>query len=211
MVIFTASIAFATLILFALVPALQATLADLAGNLRDAGSAGRGSSRNRLRRSLVAAQVALSTILLVGAGLCIRSLSMAQTMTPGFDANGVVVGWLDVVPGNYTAETARPFYTRVLDRVRAMPGVESASLARRIPLGFTGTSSSSVTVEGVSPGNDEPRFVNVNHVGPAYLQTMKIGLAGGRDFTSDDVVGHAARRDCHAGVCPRRTGPTPIR
>ena len=188
-VIFTASIAFATLILFGLVPALQATLADLAGTLSAAGSTGRGSSRNRLRRSLVAAQVALSTILLVGAGLCLRSLSMAQTMTPGFDPNGVVIGWLDLVPGNYSAETARPFYARVLDRVRAMPGVESASLARRIPLGFTGTNSSSVTVEGSSSGNEVPRFVNVNYVGPAYLQTMKIGLAGGRDFTSGDVVG----------------------
>ena len=77
-VIFTAGMALATLLLFALVPALQATLADLAGNLRDAGSGGRGNTRHRLRRSLVAAQVALSTILLVGAGLCIRSLSMAQ-------------------------------------------------------------------------------------------------------------------------------------
>jgi macrolide transport system ATP-binding/permease protein len=188
-VVFTASVAFATLILFALVPALQATLADLAGNLRDAGSAARGSSRNRLRRSLVAAQVALSTILLVGAGLCVRSLSVAQTMTPGFDPNNVVIGWLDLIPGNYTGESARPFYARVLERVRAIPGVESASLARRIPLGFTGTNSSSVTVEGTSIGNDEPRFVNVNYVGPTYLQTMKIGLVSGRDFSADDVAG----------------------
>jgi predicted permease len=186
--VFTAAMALGTLALFALVPALQATVADLAGNLREAGSTGRGNSRQRLRRGLVAAQVALSTILLVGAGLCIRSLSAAQTMTPGFNADGVVIGWLDLIPANYSPEVSRALYQRVLERVRALPGVEGASLARRIPLGFTGTSSSNVTVEGFK-GTEEPRFVNVNNVGPGYLQTMQIPLIAGRDFTDNDIVG----------------------
>jgi predicted permease len=185
---FTASIAFATLILFALVPALQATLGDLATNLRDASASGRGSTRHRLRRGLVAAQVALSTILLVSAGLCIRSLVMAQKMTPGFDPNGIVVGWLDLVPANYTAEQGRAFYSRVLVRVRALPGVESVSLARRIPLSFLGLGGSSVTVEGYTPSTDDPRFVNISWVGPNYAQTMRIPLASGRDFTTRDVA-----------------------
>ena len=187
-VIFTAGMALATLLLFALVPAIQATLADLAGNLRDAGSGGRGNTRHRLRRSLVAAQVALSTILLVGAGLCIRSLSMAQSMTPGFDPNGVVVGWLDLIPANYSAEAGRAYYTRVLDRVRAMPGVESVSFGRRIPLGFSGFSSSNVTVDGSSAGPDERSFVNVNYVGPGYLETLRIPLVAGRDLADGDVA-----------------------
>ena len=186
---FTALLAFTTLILFALIPALQATLADMAGNLRDAGSAGRGATRHRLRRGLVAAQVALSTILLVGAGLCIRSIAMAQQMTPGFDPNGIAVGWIDLIAANYNADQQRTFYTRLLDRVRTMPGVESVSLGRRIPLGFTGLGGSSITVEGHTPQQDDPRFVNISWVGPDYARTMKIPLLAGRDFSPDDTAG----------------------
>jgi predicted permease len=188
-VAFTALLAFATLILFALIPALQATLADMSGSLRDAGSAGRGVTRHRLRRGLVAAQVALSTILLVGAGLCIRSIAIAQQMTPGFDPNGVVVGWIDLMTANYNADQQRGFYTRVLDRVRTVPGVESVTLGRRIPLGFTGLGGSSITVEGHTPQNDDPRFVNISWVGPDYARTMQISLNAGRDFTPDDITG----------------------
>lgn len=188
-VAFTALLAFATLILFALVPALQATLADMSGALRDAGSAGRGATRHRLRRGLVAAQVALSTILLVAAGLCIRSIAMAQQMTPGFDPNGIVVGWVDLMTANYNADQQRAFYTRLLDRVRTAPGVEAVTLGRRIPLGFTGLGGSSVTVDGHTPQQDDPRFVNISWVGPDYARTMKISLNAGRDFTPDDITG----------------------
>ncbi len=187
-VLFTATCALATLVLFALMPALQATLADLAGNLRDAGTSVRGGTPHRLRRGLVAAQVALSTILLVGAGLCIRSLSAAQQMTPGFNPNGVVIGWLDLVPANYSAEAGRAFYARLIDGVRAMPGVEAASLGRRVPLGFSGSSSSNVTVEGFA-GEQERRFVNVNYLGPDYLRVMQIPLLAGRDFNDTDAAG----------------------
>jgi hypothetical protein len=187
--VFTALLALATLMLFALIPALQATLADMAGILRDAGSAGRGATRHRLRRGLVAAQVALSTVLLVGAGLCIRSLVMAQKMTPGFQPDGVVVGWIDLIAANYNADRQRTFYTRLLERVRAVPGVESVTLARRIPLGFSGLGGSSVTVEGRQPATDDPRFVNISWVGATYARTMKIALVAGRDFTMDDTAG----------------------
>jgi predicted permease len=186
---FTAILAFATLILSALVPALQATLADMTGTLRDCRSGARGATRHRLRHGLVAAQVALSTVLLVGAGLCIRSLVMAQKITPGFDPSGVIVGWLDLVPANYDTDQQRTFYTRVLERVRALPGVESVTLGRRIPLGFTGLGGSGVTIEGRQALSDDPRFVNISWVGPDYARTMKIPLVSGRDFSSDDITG----------------------
>jgi predicted permease len=186
---FTALLAFATLILFALIPALQATLADMAGSLRDAGSSSRGATRHRLRRGLVAAQVALSTILLVGAGLCIRSIVVAQNMTPGFDPNGVVVGWVDLIAASYNADQQRTFYTRLLDRVRTVPGVESVSLGRRVPLGFTGLGGSSIPVEGHTRTDADPRFVNISWVGPDYARTMRIPLLAGRDFSPDDVSG----------------------
>lgn len=185
---FTAIVAVGTVLLFALAPAAQATPADVATTLRDSGAAGRGFMRNRLRRGLVAAQVALSISLLVGAGLCIRSLNQAARMTPGFQAEGVVVGWLDLFSAGYTPEQGRSFYARALDRVRTMPGVESVSLSRRIPLGFTGGSFTDVTVDGHTPAEGDPQSVGFNSVGPDYATTMKIPLVAGRDLSPDDTL-----------------------
>jgi predicted permease len=184
---FTAIVAVATVLLFALAPAAQATPADVATTLRDS-AAGRTFTRNRLRRGLVAAQVALSISLLVGAGLCIRSLNEAARMTPGFQAEGVVVGWLDLFSAGYTQEQGRDYYARALDRVRTMPGVETVSLSRRIPLGFTGGSFTDVTVEGHTPAEGDPQGVGFNSVGPDYATTMKIPIVRGRDLSRDDTI-----------------------
>jgi predicted permease len=184
---FTAAIAIGTVLLFALAPAAQATPDDVATTLRDAGAAGRVFGRHRLRRTLVAAQVALSISLLVGAGLCIRSLNAAANMTPGFQAKGVVVGWLDLFSAGYTADQGRAFYTRALDHLRAMPGVESVTLSRRIPLGFMGGSFSDITVDGHTTSDFDPQGVATNSVGPDYASTMKITIVKGRDLSSGDV------------------------
>ena len=186
---YTAAIAIGTVMLFALAPAAQAAPADVANTLRDSGAAGRGFGRHRLRRGLVASQVALSIALLVGAGLCLRSLNQAARMTPGFEANGVVVGWLDLFSAGYTADEGRAFYARALERVRALPGVESASLSRRIPLGFIGGSFSDVTVEGHANTGDDQQVVGLNSVGPDYAATMQIPLVAGRDLSVDDRFG----------------------
>ena len=183
---FTALIAIGTVLLFALAPAAQAAPADVATTLRDSGTAGRAFGRHRLRRALVAAQVALSISLLVGAGLCLRSLNQAASMTPGFQADGVVVGWLDLFSAGYTAEEGRNYYARVLDRVRSMPGVEAVSLSRRIPLGFMGGSFSDVTVDGHVVSEDDPQGVGLNYVGPDYATTLKVPVVAGRDLTVDD-------------------------
>jgi len=183
---FTAAVAIGTVLLFALAPAAQSAPADVATTLRDAGTAGRGFGRHRLRRALVAAQVALSIALLVGAGLCLRSLDHATRMTPGFQADGVVVGWLDLFSAGYTPEEGRAFYARVIDRVRTMPGVESVSLSRRIPLGFIGGSYSDVTVDGHVKAEGEPEVVGLNYVGPDYATTLQIPVVAGRDLSADD-------------------------
>ena len=183
---FTAAVAIGTVLLFALAPAAQAAPADVATTLRDSGSAGRAFGRHRLRRALVAAQVALSISLLVGAGLCLRSLNHAARMTPGFQAEGVVVGWLDLFSAGYTAEEGRGFYARMLERVRALPGVESVTVSRRIPLGFIGGSFSDVTVEGHAKSENDPQGVGLNYVGPDYAATLKIPLVAGRDLSADD-------------------------
>jgi predicted permease len=184
---FTAAIAIGTVLLFALAPAAQAAPADVATTLRDSGSAGRAFGRHRLRRSLVAAQVALSIALLVGAGLCLRSLNQAARMTPGFQAEGVVVGWLDLFSAGYTPQEGRAFYARMLERVSTLPGVEAASLSRRIPLGFTGGSFSDVTVDGHAKSDGDPQGVGLNYVGPDYATTLKIPVVAGRDFSADDT------------------------
>lgn len=185
---FTAGVAIATVLLFALAPALQSAPADVATTLRDSGAAGRAFGRHRLRRGLVAAQVALSIALLVGAGLCLRSLNQAARMTPGFQADGVVVGWLDLFSAGYTANEGRAYYARVLDRVRALPGVESVSLSRRIPLGFIGGSFTDITVEGHVATDNDPQGVGLNYVGPDYAATLQIPLVAGRDLSRDDVA-----------------------
>jgi predicted permease len=188
---FTAAIAIGTVVLFALAPAAQAAPADVATTLRDSGSAGRAFGRHRLRRSLVAAQVALSIALLVGAGLCLRSLNQAARMTPGFQAEGVVVGWLDLFSAGYTPQEGRAFYARMLERVSTLPGVEAASLSRRIPLGFTGGSFTDVTVEGHAKSDGDPQGVGLNYVGPDYATTLKIPVVAGRDFSADDTFDRA--------------------
>lgn len=186
-VAFTALIAVATVLLFALAPAAQAAPADVATTLRESGSAGRAFTRHRLRRGLVAAQVALSIALLVGAGLCLRSLDRAARMTPGFDASNVVVGWLDLFSAGYSAEEGRAFYARAIERARALPGVESVSLSRRVPLGFSGGSFSDITVDGHVKAERDPQGVAFNNVGPDYAQTMRIAIVAGRDLSSSDT------------------------
>jgi predicted permease len=187
-VAFTAAIAVATVLLFALVPAFQSTTSGLARSLRDGGSAGRVFSRHRLRRGLVAAQVALSITLLVAAGLCVRSLWAARLATPGFTAEGIVVGWLDLFAASYAPEAGRAFYSRVLDRVGALPGVQSVTLARRIPLGFSGGSSSDATIDGYQPPDGQLPIIALTNVGPDYFATMRIPLVAGRDVSRADEV-----------------------
>lgn len=186
---FTAVVAVGTVVLFALAPAAQATPSDVANTLRDTGAAGRAFGRHRLRRGLVAVQVALSISLLVGAGLCIRSLTAAAAMTPGFQADRVVVGWLDLFSAGYTSSTGRDFYARLLERINGLPGVESASLSRRIPLGFNGGSFSDVTIDGYTPPDGQDLIVGINNVGPDYAATLGIPLVAGRDLSKDDVAG----------------------
>ena len=185
-VTFTAAVAFGTVLLFALAPAAQAAPSELATTLRDSGAAARAFGRHRLRRGLVAAQVALSIALLVGAGLCLRSLGEATRMTPGFQAEGVIVGWLDLFSAGYTPEEGRAFYGRVLERVRAVPGVENVSLSRRVPLGFAGGSFSDVTVEGHTKTDRDPMGVGINWVGADYAATLEIPVVSGRDISAND-------------------------
>jgi macrolide transport system ATP-binding/permease protein len=185
-VAFTGCIALATGLLFGLVPALQGTRPDVVDDLKDeAGSSG-GRSRARLRNSLVIVQVALSVLMLVAAGVFVRSFQNAQTMDPGFNREGVLLASYDLFPNGYEAPAGRQFHRRLAERVAALPGVTAAALARRVPLGFFGSSSTRIAIDDYVPDATESMQISYNMISPDYFRTMRVPLLAGREFTPRD-------------------------
>jgi predicted permease len=184
---FTLLISIATGIMFGLAPALQASKPDLIAALKeDTAKSSGGRGRARLRGALVVAQVALSLLLLISAGLFLKSLGRAQTVDPGFDPKGVLLASMDLFANGYTTEGGKAFQRQLIERVSALPGVESVSFARRVPLGLGGTSSSTFAIEGYEPRPGEEINVAYNNVSPGYFRTMRIPMLSGRDFAAED-------------------------
>ena len=184
---FTLGVALVTGILFGLAPAIQASNPNLVVELKERTGAPSGSNRIfGLRNLLVAAQVALSLIALVGAGLFLRSLQNAQRIDPGFDADHLATRSVDLGAQGYTEEHGRQFEQQILERASAAPGVQAATLAGSIPL-FNGGFGRTVFLEGQDPTDQHAgRLVQVNVVGAGYLQTMGIPLMRGRAFADSD-------------------------
>jgi predicted permease len=197
---FTFALSLATGVIFGLAPALQASRPDLVPALKDEVSVvAQGRGRLSLRNLLVVAQVALSFVLLIGAGLFLRSLKNAQDIDPGFEADKVLNAQLNINLLRYTKVQGQEFYRQVIERVEALPGVESASLARVVPMSGAGRTTS-FQIEGQeAPENtvrnegsgapENPNTASANVVGSNYFQTMGIGLVRGRDFTPQDKEG----------------------
>jgi predicted permease len=183
--LFAFLLTFATSLVFGLAPAVQTSRADLASSLKE-GSRSSQAHGKLLRSGLVVAQVALSLLLLIGTGLFVRSLANAQSVDPGFDPSNTLIASLDLLPGGYDEEQGRVFYRQLIGRVEALPGVESACLARMVPLGYRGWSSRGLEIEGYVPAPGEDVDVPINSVGPNYFRTMRIPLAQGRPFHSSD-------------------------
>jgi predicted permease len=177
----------ASSLLFGFVPGLRSSRVDLAGIMKDDLSP-RGGSRGRLRNALVVAQVAVSLLLLVGAGLVMRSLNSAQTANAGFDPEHVASVSLDVRPSGYDEARGRVFYQRLLDTMRAQPGVESAALTAVLPLTFVDNMSQDTLIEGYEPRKGEDLRFLINAVSPEYLRTLRIPILAGRDFARADVA-----------------------
>jgi putative ABC transport system permease protein len=185
---FAGGLSVLTGLLFGLAPALQASRPALAGVLRDeAGSvAGR---RSRLRHGLVVAQVALSVVLLVAAGLLVRSLQKAQAFHPGFEAERVLLAGLDLFSNGYDEARGTAFQARLLERVQQLPGVTAASFGRRLPLGFGGSSSfRGLRIDGYTPAADEEAWSYVNQIGPGYFRTLGVPMVEGREFEARDAA-----------------------
>ena len=189
---FTAIVSLVTAVLFGLLPALRMTRPDLTTALKssvpDAGA--HRLRRGSLRNGLVAVQVALSVILVVGAGLSVLSLVKASAVDVGFAPRNVVIASLDAGRQGYDEARARVFFEQLIARIEAIPGVRSAALAEMVPLGFSGQRTR-VGLQGYTPRTGEDMEINFNIVGPRYFETMRIPLVQGREFDATDRSGAA--------------------
>jgi predicted permease len=187
--LFALALSLATGLLFGLAPALVSTRSDVVTSLKsDAAGAGR-RRRMPLGHGLVMLQVAFSLLVLVAAGLLIRTLQQSQAVRLGFDPENVATARIDLTgSGSLTPERIIQTLQAIVDRLSALPNVSRASLATIVPLGL-GASRRSVTVEGYQPqpGEDIERHFNV--VSPGYFETMAIRIVRGRAFSDDDRVG----------------------
>jgi putative ABC transport system permease protein len=173
--------------LFGLAPALRASRGSLTPGLNEGGRGGsHGRERGRLRSTLAAAQIALSCVLLIGAGLLIRSFVALQDVQSGFATAGLLTVQVSPSGPRYADDGAtRTFYRELLDGVRSIPGIQAASLSSTVPPGQGGFSEN-ITVEG-APEGDQP-IVLLPLVHPDYFRTMEIPLVAGRYFTEADTA-----------------------
>ena len=184
---FTLAVSIATGVVFGLAPAIQASRPDLVVELKEKTSAPTGSNRLfSLRNVLVSAQVALSLVALVGAGLFLRSLQHAQQISPGFDADHLAVLSFDLGAQGYTEERGRQLQQRVLARAASVPGVQAASVGSTVPL-FAGGFARTVFLEGQDTSDRRAgRLVQISVVGSHYLETIGIPLVRGRTLSETD-------------------------
>jgi predicted permease len=187
---FTTAIALATGLLAAFVPAWQLTGRDANDALKTGPGRGNSSGADgRIRNLLVVSEVALALMLLIGAGLLMRSLSGLRGVDPGFDSSHVLTASVDIPEAKYATEEQRnQFFDRALENVRALPGVASAAWIDTLPL--QGGSTQYVAVEGQPPMKEsEMPVVAVRLPSPGYFETSGITVISGRDFTAADGFG----------------------
>jgi predicted permease len=173
--------------IFGLLPALRATGIQPAAVLKEetkASAGGRGKAR--LTSALVVAQISMSLLLLICAGLFIRSFVSAQQLNPGFNPEHVLLASYDLFSAGYNPATGIQFNRELQARIAALPGVESVTVGSRVPLGLGG-GSTSVKPEGYTWQAHESMEVPEVMVGPRYLHTLQIPLAAGRDLTAQDT------------------------
>jgi predicted permease len=185
--LFALVLALLTGIIFGLVPALQSTRPQLAPTLKSETAAVMGGTAPlRFRKGLVVAQVALSLLLLIGAGLFTRSLINLRSLNPGFEPERLLTFSVNPALSGYDVPRRLSLFKRLQDDLAAEPGVTSASLAEE-PLMTDSNTSSTVKVDGYEAKEDEDMNPNFNSVAPGFFATMGIPLLSGRDFTDGDV------------------------
>ena len=170
---------------FGLAPALQATRPDVSSTLKDTAAQG-GASKARLRSVLVVAQIAISLMVLIAAGLVVRTLQQLQTMNPGFDSHNGLTMSFDLGLQGYDEARGQQFYRQLAERLQSLPGIESAAIGSYIPLSLN-FNSRNAYVEGkpAERGENAPLAMNAS-VGPNYFKTMRTAILQGREFTEQD-------------------------
>jgi predicted permease len=185
-VMFTALLVLVAALGSGLVPAWQSSRTGVAFGLRDDG---RTPRRQRLRHLFVTAQIAFSILLVAVGGLFVRSLQLAGSSDPGFEPHGLELATLDLSQAGYTPATGSLLAQSLLESVRRLPSVESASMAVVLPGGFE-TWETAVQVPGAVPRDGQTLFgVDLNAIESGYFSTLRIPFVSGRDFTSDDRAG----------------------
>jgi predicted permease len=186
------AIAFSTItgVLFGLAPALHSSKADVSTVLKDDSSAFTGRYRkSRVRQSLVVAQVAFSLLLLIGAGLVLRSLEKVRPTRLGFSSDNVLVAPVVLDETQYDRGKSQEFFRQLSERVSSLPGVQAASLVDRVLGGFMGSARRSTEIEGYQASAGEDMQIDFAMVGPNYFTNMKVPFAKGRDFDDRDRDG----------------------
>ena len=194
---FTLGVSAITGILFGIVPALQAGQVDVHETLKETG---RGTSgRNWLRSSLVVVEVATTLVLLIGAGLMIRSFYLLYKVNPGFSYEHLTSFNIALPEKKYsTEEKCATFYNHLLEDLRALPGVESVAAASGLPLGNNGWQTSFVVEGQPPPPRDQVPLMEACLVTPDYFKVMNIPVLRGRVFNERDDQSHLARKDLSA-------------
>jgi putative ABC transport system permease protein len=189
-VAFAFALAAVSAIIFGMVPALRLASTDLHATMKEGGrTLAMGGTRDRLRRALVVAEVALSLVLLIGAGLLIRSGIQLQKVNPGFDPERLFTGAMTLPVTDYpTPQAAVATFLRIRDAVRGAVGVESSALVFSVPLSGA-NAQAGVTPEGKSQEPANQVGVGLHLATPGIFTTMRIPMRSGRDFTDQDVMG----------------------
>jgi hypothetical protein len=184
---FTFAITVLTGILFGMVPALRTSKLNLSEALKEGARNVAGGRHDRLRKLLVVSELALSLVLLISAGLLIRSFISVERVNPGFNAQNVLGMRLSVAGTSYKGDRREIFYRELLERVRRLPGVTSASIADNLPLSG-GIGWGGITIEGYQPSAGQEMIQSDARVaGVGYFETMMIPLIKGRLFDEHDT------------------------
>ena len=190
--LFTIAVCAMTAVLFGLVPAVRAAATDPQAHLKSGGRGGSGGDRRRARNLLIGAEVALSVVLLVGAGLLIRSFVALQRVNPGFDPSDVLTFELSLPSGTYQGGAPRrAFFREMKSRLEALPGVKAVGLVSQLPLTGSGPLSPFAYNEETAR-NFESVTADGRNVSATYFQAMNARLLAGRTFTDGDSVGTPA-------------------
>ncbi len=184
---FTALVALLTGVVSGIAPAFQVSRVGVNDTLKEGGRSGSGHAKGRLRSSLVVLEVTLAVVLLLAAGLLIRSFAALQNATPGFRVDGLLAANVWVPEAKYpTPELRTAFFRDLTERLSALPGVQSAAASTRLPL-YGGSGGNNFTVEGQPVNAGQESFARTRSVSPGFFQTLGIPLLRGRYFSEQDA------------------------